>query len=143
VRERVPCSIKAFVAGDRTIARFPEFGADFLMIDGPSPGSGEVFDWRLGEGVADPFHLIVSGGLNPVNVTQVISRLQPFGVDVATGVESSPGRKDPQKLREFVVNARRAAREVVTGHVVADGTADDRSGVGQEDQGRLYDWMDG
>jgi len=143
VRERVPCSIKAFVAGDRTIARFPEFGADFLMIDGPSPGSGEVFDWRLGEGVADPFHLIVSGGLNPVNVAQVIARLQPFGVDVATGVESSPGRKDPQKLREFVVNARRAARQVVTGHVVADGTADDRSEVRQEDQGRLYDWMDG
>ncbi|MHB8218864.1 MAG: phosphoribosylanthranilate isomerase [Acidimicrobiales bacterium] len=143
VRERVPCSIKAFVAGDRTIARFPEFGADFLMIDGPSPGSGEVFDWRLGEGVADPFHLIVSGGLGPENVAQVVSRLQPFGVDVATGVESAPGRKDPQKIREFVVNARAAAREVSTGHVIADDGSDDAPEAGSQDRGPLYDWMDG
>ena len=47
------CTIKAFSAGDRTIARFEEFGADYMLIDGPSPGTGEVFDWRLAEGVVD------------------------------------------------------------------------------------------
>ena len=65
MRARVPMVIKAFPAGDRTIRRFAEFGADYLLIDGDNPGSGEVFDWRLAEGVADPSRLIVSGGLAP------------------------------------------------------------------------------
>lgn len=143
VRERVPCTIKAFTAGDRTITRFPEFGADYLMIDGPSPGSGEVFDWRLGEGVADPYHLIVSGGLGPQNVAQAVARLQPFAVDVATGVESAPGRKDPRKVRDFVVNARNAARAVSAGEVHLDRDDDALRGGGDEDEKGLYDWMDG
>ncbi len=109
-------AIKAFPAGDRTIDRFDEFGADYLLIDGPNPGSGEVFDWRLGEGVVDPNRLIVSGGLHPDNVGEAIRHLHPFGVDVATGVEAAPGRKDPQKLREFVADARRAAAEVAAEH---------------------------
>ena len=110
IRERVPATIKAFSAGDRTIGRFLEFGADYLLIDGAQPGSGEVFDWRLAEGVVDPGRLIVSGGLRADNVGAAISHLHPFGVDVASGVESSPGRKDPRKLREFVHAARAAAR---------------------------------
>ncbi len=130
IRERVPLTIKAFPAGDRAIGRFPEFGADYLLIDGPSPGSGEVFDWRLGEGVADPFHLIVSGGLRPDNVAQAISHLHPFGVDVASGVEAEPGRKDPNKVREFVVNARAAADALDAGSDDADGSE------------APYDWMD-
>ncbi|HVX21206.1 MAG TPA: phosphoribosylanthranilate isomerase [Acidimicrobiales bacterium] len=133
VRERVPRTVKAFPAGDRAVGRFVEFGADYLLIDGPSPGSGEVFDWRLGEGVVDPGRLIVSGGLHPDNVAQAIWHLHPFGVDVATGVESAPGRKDPQKLREFVVNARRAAAEVAAEHPDAD----------PGDAGGAYDWMQG
>ena len=54
VRARVPTVIKAFPAGERAIARFEEFGADYLLVDGENPGSGQVFDWRLAEGVADP-----------------------------------------------------------------------------------------
>ena len=65
VRARVPTVIKAFRAGERAIARFEEFGADFLLVDGDNPGSGQVFDWRLAEGVADHHRLIVSGGLRP------------------------------------------------------------------------------
>jgi phosphoribosylanthranilate isomerase len=57
VRARIPTVIKAFPAGDRTIRRFAEFGADYLLIDGDNPGSGEVFDWRLAEGVANPSRL--------------------------------------------------------------------------------------
>ena len=95
VRARVPMVIKAFRAGERAISRFEEFGADYLMVDGDNPGSGEVFDWRLAEGVADHHRLIVSGGLRPDNVAQAVAHLRPGGVDVSTGVESAPGRKDP------------------------------------------------
>ena len=64
-------------------------------MDGDNPGSGKVFDWRLAEGVADHHRLIVSGGLRPDNVAEAVTHLRPAGVDVATGVEAAPGRKDP------------------------------------------------
>jgi len=146
VRARVGMTIKAFVAGERAIGRFEEFGADYLMIDGQSPGSGEVFDWRLGEGVVDPGRLIVSGGLRPDNVADAVSHLRPFGVDVATGVESTPGRKDPRLLADFVNHARRAAEAVRADHA-ASALATDGGGVGAESAGASgdanpYDWMD-
>ncbi len=109
IRERVSCTIRAFRAGDRAIARFFEFGADYLLVDGQSPGSGQVFDWRLAEGVVDPGRMFVSGGLTPENVGDAIAALRPRGVDVASGVESVPGAKDPQRLRAFIRNARAAA----------------------------------
>jgi phosphoribosylanthranilate isomerase len=108
VRARVPRVIKAFRAGERAIGRFGEFGADFLLVDGPNPGSGEVFDWRLAEGVADHHRLIVSGGLRADNVAHAVARLRPAGVDVDSGVEAEPGRKDPLRLQQFITNARRA-----------------------------------
>jgi phosphoribosylanthranilate isomerase len=108
IRTRLPMVIKAFRAGDRTISRFDEFGADYLLVDGDTPGSGQVFDWRLAEGVADPTRMIVSGGLRPDNVAQAVAHLRPGGVDVSSGVESAPGRKDPLLVRDFVVNARNA-----------------------------------
>ena len=67
-----------------------------LLVDGPNPGSGELFDWRLAEGVVDPSRLLVSGGLRPDNVGAAVAHLHPWGVDVATGVESSPGREGPR-----------------------------------------------
>ena len=112
VRARVPTVIKAFPAGDRTIVRFEDFGADYLLVDGENPGSGEVFDWRLAEGVTDPTRMIVSGGLRPDNVADAVAHLRPGGVDVASGVEVSPGRKDPLLLRNFIANARRAEAAV-------------------------------
>ncbi|HXQ19375.1 MAG TPA: phosphoribosylanthranilate isomerase [Acidimicrobiales bacterium] len=139
VRERVPCTIKAFAAGEPAIARFSDFGADFLLIDGSSPGSGAVFDWRLAEGVADPTRMFVSGGLTPDNVGDAIAHLHPFGVDVSTGVESAAGQKDPQKLRAFVTAARAAARAVrdepPAAEIPGEGEPGDESGP--------YDWMRG
>jgi phosphoribosylanthranilate isomerase len=106
IAERVPLVIRALPAGDPAIGQFSESGADLLMIDGPNPGSGELFDWRLAEGVANPERLIVSGGLNAGNVHAAIEQLRPFGVDVATGVEMAPGVKDPRKLKGFIEAVR-------------------------------------
>lgn len=108
ISERVACTIKAFPAGHVNIPRFAEYGATLLLIDGAAPGSGQVFDWRLAEGVDDPGRLIVSGGLHAGNVGQAIAHLRPWGVDVSTGVESAPGVKDPGKLRAFVSAVRDA-----------------------------------
>ncbi len=76
-------------------------------------GTGLRFDWRAARssfsGVASRLRLIVAGGLNPENVGEAIETLRPWGVDVATGVEASPGKKDPAKVKAFVINARVAA----------------------------------
>jgi phosphoribosylanthranilate isomerase len=112
IRSRLPMVIKGFPAGDRFISQFDEFGADFLLVGGDTPGSGQVFDWRLAEGVIDPHRLIVCGGLTPANVAQAVAHLHPGGVDVASGVESAPGRKDPMLVRDFIHNARAAVAEV-------------------------------
>jgi len=109
VADRVNWTIKAFPAGHRNIERFPEYGAQTLLVDGANPGSGELFDWRLAEGVVDPGRLMVSGGLRPDNVAAAVAHLHPWGVDVASGVELAPGRKDPAKVADFVANARSAA----------------------------------
>lgn len=142
VRERVACTIKAFGAGDRAIDRFVEFGADYLLIDGPSPGSGQVFDWRLGEGVVDPGRLIVSGGLQPDNVGEAVAHLRPYGVDVASGVESSPGRKDPNLVQAFVANARRAARLLADDGPGSSADEEATTGTGPA-AAAPYDWMEG
>ena len=91
--------------------------------------------------MVDPNHLIVSGGLRPDNVAQAIARLRPFGVDVASGVESAPGRKDPHKLRDFVANARRAAAALDDGPGDDPGPATGRRRPRRP--GGPYDWMDG
>jgi len=102
VADRVPMLIKAFSAGHPHIARFAAYGADLVLVDAASPGSGDVFDWRLAEGVVDPGQLIVAGGLHPGNVADAIAHLRPRAVDVSSGVEAMPGRKDPRLLRDFV-----------------------------------------
>jgi len=130
VAERIPLTIKAFPAGHPDVARSGEFGAQAVLVDGKSPGSGEVFEWRLAEGVVDPSRLIVSGGLNADNVGDAISHLHPFGVDVSTGVEASPGLKDPQKVRAFVAAAKRAAAELES-RDRPDGTLAGDPGSGQ------------
>lgn len=136
VAERVPRVIKAFAAGERAIARFEEYGADYLLIDGPSPGSGDVFDWRLAEGVVDPRRLIVSGGLRPDNVAQAVIHLRPFGVDVASGVEQAPGVKDPNLVRAFIANARAADEGLGSPH----GDEQPTEPAGRD---APYDWMEG
>lgn len=111
VAVRVPLVIKAFGGGDPRLARAAEYGAEIVLVDAPSPGSGKVFDWRLAEGAPKGRRVVLAGGLDPENVADAIRTVHPWGVDVATGVESSPGRKDPSKVRAFVQAARAAEPE--------------------------------
>jgi len=140
IAERVPLTIKAFPAGHRNIARAAAYGAALVLVDAPSPGSGEVFDWRLAEGVVDPARLIVSGGLHAGNVGDAVSHLHPYGVDVSSGVESEPGRKDPRKMRDFVVAARTAAGEAPNGADAGGGDSDDEDDA--DASPRPFDWQD-
>jgi len=73
-------------------------------------GTGARFDWSLAERIrALPKPVIIAGGLRPDNVADAVERFAPFAVDVSSGVEASPGRKDAVKVREFVRIAREAA----------------------------------
>ena len=87
--------------------------SDAILLDsstrGRYGGTGIVHDWDLSKSVKQVIHpkpLILAGGLNPENVKDAIRKVQPYGVDVCTGVESRPGIKDPDKVLAFVENAK-------------------------------------
>jgi len=81
---------------------FESFPADAFLLDGLKPGSGERFDWSQAAFLKNLPHLILAGGLNVHNVTAAIEALQPYAVDLSSGVEARPGIKDPQKIQDFV-----------------------------------------
>jgi phosphoribosylanthranilate isomerase len=93
---------------------------DAVLVDSRTAtavgGTGVTFDWMAARTIFSPdakaCKRIVAGGLNPANVAEAIATLRPSGVDVASGVEAAPGRKDPFKVRAFVERARAAAREL-------------------------------
>jgi phosphoribosylanthranilate isomerase len=111
VRQRVGLVIKGLPAGDPALEHWDEFGADALLLDAPRPGSGQVFDWSLADGIPLNRKVILAGGLTPENVADGIEAVRPWGVDVSSGVESAPGRKDATKVRAFIRAARDAAPE--------------------------------
>jgi phosphoribosylanthranilate isomerase len=87
-----------------------------LLVDSGSAampgGTGKTFDWEsLNEtvsGWSKTLPVIIAGGLNPTNVTEAIRVFRPFGVDVSSGVEARPGKKDPEKVRAFLKAVREA-----------------------------------
>lgn len=88
--------------------RYP--GARILVdakVTGVLGGSGHTFDWHLVEQLAREKKLILAGGLNPSNVALAISEVRPYAVDVASGVEINPGVKAPEKVRAFLLSARK------------------------------------
>jgi len=130
VRQRVRTVFKVFPAGDPRLDHADDWGADVIMIDNATPGSGEVFDWSLAEGAPANRRILLAGGLTPANVGDAIRTVKPWGVDVATGVESSPGHKDARKLKAFIDAARAAARQVEAPPYEGDATD------------RPFDWAD-
>lgn len=103
--------IKAVAAGTGDAHRADTFGTDMVLVDAPNPGSGTVFDWSLVTDLPDGPRYILAGGLTPDNVALAVSTVQPWGVDVSSGVERSPGRKDPLKVKAFIDRARGASVE--------------------------------
>lgn len=84
-----------------------------LLLDTHHPtlrgGSGAIGDWALAAHLAAHVpHLMLAGGLTPENVASAVQQVQPYAVDVASGVEASPGRKDAARVRAFIANARSA-----------------------------------
>jgi phosphoribosylanthranilate isomerase len=129
VRARLPLVIKGFPAGHPGLSNIPDYGADVVLVEGERPGSGEVFDWRLAEDAPRAGHrVLLAGGLHAGNVADGIRQVRPWGVDVSTGVEREPGRKDPVKLREFIDAARAAGEEIRP--------------EAYDDEGAPYDWQD-
>ncbi len=131
IAERVPYLIKVFVAGDPAIDDLERYSATAVLVDAHEPGSGEVFDWSILDGRERGRPLILAGGLNPQNVAQAVSVVKPWGVDVASGVEASPGVKDPVKVREFILNARDSSASLEQTDKFFD-----------PDAPRPYDWRD-
>lgn len=113
IRSRAGIVIKVFPAGSPAALEMDRYDVDAVMLDGPVPGSGQVYDWSLVEGIPEDTPLILAGGLTPENVVAAIEHILPWGVDVATGVESSPGHKDPIKVRDFVRAAKSAQSATV------------------------------
>ena len=86
---------------------------DAILLDsfskGQYGGTGKIHDWGLSakiREVAKPVSVILAGGLKPENVKEAILKVQPYAVDVASGVEAIPGVKDHEKVRAFVENAK-------------------------------------
>ena len=99
--------IKVFPADQAATMTPASYAVSAFMLDTPSKdhgGTGQVFNWSLAvkfkERIKKP--LILSGGLNPENVAKAIETVHPYAVDVSSGVEASPGKKDHAKLRDFI-----------------------------------------
>lgn len=111
VSQHIRTVIKAVTAGTVDATRANIFGTSMVLVDAPAPGSGKMFDWSLAGELPEGLNVILAGGLNPENVGAGIAQVRPFGVDVSSGVEASPGRKDPILMKRFIEAARLAAPE--------------------------------
>ncbi|MEM8606358.1 MAG: phosphoribosylanthranilate isomerase [Myxococcota bacterium] len=103
----LPNAFKAIGVKDGgAVALSRTFGGEHILLDASVPGqrggTGRTFDWSIAAEVAKERKLTLAGGLNPANVQRAIETVRPFRVDVASGVESSPGLKDAALVEEFV-----------------------------------------
>jgi phosphoribosylanthranilate isomerase len=107
VGQRTGCGvIKAIRVRSRAdVADAERFHTDLQMFDGP--GNGRTWDWALAAERRNRTPLLVAGGLTAENVGDAIEAVRPFAVDVASGVESEPGIKDPERLRAFFAAVER------------------------------------
>jgi phosphoribosylanthranilate isomerase len=107
-------SMKAFrMRGPETLQQIPQYQTEAYLLDAFSSatfgGTGEKFNWDLAvEAQKFGKPIFLAGGLTPENVAEAVRKVHPFGVDVSSGVESAPGKKDHAKIKAFVAAARAA-----------------------------------
>lgn len=109
VRRRV---MKAFrVKGPESLEPLPSYQVAGYVLDAYSPnaygGTGERFDWDLVLAARQHGPIILAGGLTPDNVAEAVARVAPYAVDVSSGVEFAPGKKDPEKVKAFIERAKK------------------------------------
>jgi phosphoribosylanthranilate isomerase len=110
VRDRDSLSaIDAYLATCRAAGHLPSAVLVDAYVEGQEGGTGQTAPWDLLADYKPDVPLILAGGLTPENVGEAIRVVRPDGVDVASGVESAPGEKDPDQVRRFVAAAREAA----------------------------------
>ena len=110
VAKAVRFVVKAYPAGSPLIAASASLATDTILIDGPSPGSGHLFDWSLVGEVPEGMRMILAGGLTPENVADAVETVTPWGVDVVDAAWSRrPARRTPLKVKRFIERARAAA----------------------------------
>lgn len=115
----LPHAYKAVrVGAPADVARAREYGGERILLDALVPGelggTGATFDWTLARSLTESRSVLLAGGLTPENVAEAVRTVRPWGVDVASGVETSPGVKDPSKVAAFL----RAARSALTAALV-------------------------
>jgi phosphoribosylanthranilate isomerase len=103
-------AIESYLNESAAAGRLPGAILVDAFVEGQLGGTGHKAPWELLAEFRCPVPLILAGGLTPENVAEAIGIVRPAGVDVASGVESSLGRKDREKMRRFIENARGAAR---------------------------------
>lgn len=109
------------IASEKDLEAVERYSAvsDWILFDAQPPkdatrpgGHGKSFDWNLLAAMKRARPIMLSGGLDPANVSAAIATVQPDAVDVSSGVESAPGMKDPAKIRQFVAHARAASQKL-------------------------------
>ena len=105
-------TIKAFrVKDEESLGQLPDYETDAWLLDsyvkGVPGGTGEKFNWNL---AVEAKHLgkpiLLAGGLTPENAAEAVSQVAPFGLDISSGVEISPGKKDAEKVTQLIANAK-------------------------------------
>ena len=110
-----PQVFRAFRGVPENINGFAREGAPSFLVDasvkGVYGGSGITADWNGTAELAKKYPLLLAGGLTSENVAEAVRKVKPWGVDVASGVESAPGEKDPSQMKAFVTAVREASRD--------------------------------
>ncbi len=117
VAKKVPVIKALHVGKGCTLPPFPKYrGVTAFLLDAPHSGqyggTGGTADRTLAQAAAKSHHVLLAGGLTPENVAEAILAVRPYAVDVTSGVEAKPGKKDPGKLRAFFEEVARANQQI-------------------------------